>query len=218
MRFIYFHIFLLFLLFSDGIQAQKPLNNNTDYRQGLYTHINQFQQNKPGSLLSQLRNFDYELNTEENVLILSLETQKQLDSLFGKDVWGICVDGIPYVLTADSQKGRPYFVKLHVIGKLCYFYYKAFRDKEVTMYVHNPFTGEKIGQKNITNKELVAVQRILHFDTGETTDFNLSNMQAWTKDDAGLNKSLMEMKKSEVEEKLFKTLLIYNDRNPVYSK
>ena len=86
------------------------------------------------------------------------------------------------------------------------------------MYVHNPYTGEKIGQKNITNKELVAIQRILHFETGETTDFNLANMQAWTKDDAGLNKSLMEMKKSEVEDKLFKTLLIYNDRNPVYSK
>ena len=152
MRYIYFHIFLSFLLFSNGIQAQKPLNNNTDYRQGFYTHINQFQQNKPAALLSQLRNFDYELNAEENVLILSLETQKQLDSLFGKEIWGICVDGIPYILTQDSQKGRPYFVKLHVIGKLCYFYYKAFRDKEVTMYVHNPYTGEKIGQKNITNK------------------------------------------------------------------
>ena len=84
------------------------------------------------------------------------------------------------------------------------------------MFVHNPYTGERIGSRNIINKELVAVQRILHFQTGETTDFNLTNMRTWTEDDAGLHKSLIEMKEKDVEEKLFKTLLIYNDRNPIY--
>jgi hypothetical protein len=86
------------------------------------------------------------------------------------------------------------------------------------MYVHNPYTGERIGKKNISNRNLEFIQKILHFDSGEITDFNFDNFLNWSKDDLGLYKSLSEIKSEEREGKLFKSLLIYNDRNPVYIK
>jgi hypothetical protein len=84
------------------------------------------------------------------------------------------------------------------------------------MYVHNPYTGERVGKKTVTNRDLVFIQKILHFQTGESIDFNYDNLKSWTSDDKGLHKSLIDMKTEERETKLFKTLLIYNDRNPVY--
>jgi hypothetical protein len=85
------------------------------------------------------------------------------------------------------------------------------------MYVHNPYTGERIGKKTVTNRDLVFIQKLLHFQTGENIDFNFENLKLWTVDDKGLQKTMQEMKAEEKESKLFKTLLIYNDRNPVYS-
>lgn len=211
----------LFLLFFAGAflgnAQQSPFNNNATFANGVYLRIDDFKKNKP-TLEIEASKLQYDLNAEENVLILKPETQKMLDSIASGQVWGLCINQIPYIRTEDLQDGRPYFVRIHVVGKLSYFYYKAFREKEVTMYVYNPYTGEKMGQKSITNRELVFIQRLLHFQTGETTDFNYENLKNWTADDGGLSKSLGEMKAEEREGKLFKTLLIYNDRNPVYAE
>jgi ribosomal 50S subunit-associated protein YjgA (DUF615 family) len=84
------------------------------------------------------------------------------------------------------------------------------------MYVHNPYTGERIGKKTVTNRDLVFIQKLMHFQSGENIDFSFDNFKAWASDDKGLLKSIEEMKNEEKESKLFKTLLIYNDRNPVY--
>jgi len=206
-------LFLLLLFLSLNIKAQQ-LNNSFPFKDGIYRQFDGFKKNNAvqNEILNKL---SFELNPDENVLMFKAESQKKLDSLTVGQYWGVCINQIPYFKTSDLLEGRPYFVRLHLIGKISYFYYKAFREKELTMYVHNPYTGEKIGQKNITNRDLVFVQRMLNFQSGETIDFTFENVLKWTKEDTGLAKSLKEMKTNEKEEKLFKTLLIYNDRNPV---
>jgi len=197
------------------LSAQSPVGNNYLFKSGVYTSFSEFNSDSPAfdSFFTRLQ---YDLNSEENILILKPESQLLLDSIFGKQVWGLCLNNVPFISTDDKQDGRTYFVKLHVIGKLSYYYYKAFREKEVIMYVHNPYTVERIGKKTVTNRDLVFVQKLLHFQSGENIDFNFDNFKSWTADDKGLQKSLSEMNAEERESKLFKTLLIYNDRNPVY--
>lgn len=197
------------------LSAQEAFNTSLAFNNGVYTDIADFRANSP-QLDSLASNLQYDLNAEENILILRPESQKLLDSLVTSNIWGLCVASVPYIRTEDNQDGRYYFVKMHVIGKLSYYYYKAFREKEVIMYVHNPYTGEKIGKKTVSNRDLVFIQKLLHFHTGESIDFNFDNFKDWTKDDKGLQKSIEEMKTEERENKLFKTLLIYNDRNPVF--
>jgi hypothetical protein len=212
-----FQLFLVFIIFFSPLTAQnEPLTSNFLFNDGLYTNFSEFSSNKPSILIDPSK-LKYDLIGEENVLILKPESEAMLDSLVSGTAWGICIGQVPYIRTDDKQDNRLYYVKLHVVGKLSYFYYKAFREKEVTMFVHNPYTGERIAKKSITNRDLVFIQRLLHFQTGETIDFNYDNLKAWTTDDKGLSKSLDEMKPEEREGKLFKTLLIYNDRNPVYA-
>ncbi len=210
---IFFQIFFVFWVVN--LNAQDPVNNKYIFKNGIYQVFDEFKSDKPFHD-STISNLNYDLNAEENILILTSESQIIIDSIFGNKIWGICVDGQPYIRVNDHQNGRPYMIKLHVVGKLSYFYYKAFREKEVVMYVHNPYTGEKIGKKSVTNRDLVFIQRLLHFYSGETIDFNYENLKLMSADDVGLLKSLEEMKPEERENKLFKSLLIYNDRNPVY--
>jgi len=124
--------------------------------------------------------------------------------------------GIPYIKTEETNGPYVYFSKLHVIGKICYYYYKAFREKEVWMQVHNPYSGELIGRKSIKNKELVFVEHIFKHEDGISFSFNYENLFSLSSDDVGLKKSMLELKIDEKQTKLFKTLLIYNDRNPIY--
>jgi hypothetical protein len=208
-------LFFLVGLVPFSVFAQLPVGNNYPFKSGVYTSFNEFSADTP-TLDSIFTKMQYDLNAEENILILKPASQSLLDSLTQKKIWGLCLNNVPYIKTDDKQEGRPYFVKLHVIGKLSYYYYKAFREKEVIMYVHNPYTGERIGKKTVTNRDLVFIQKLLHFQSGENIDFNFDNFKSWTADDKGLQKSLSEMSGEERESKLFKTLLIYNDRNPVY--
>ncbi len=210
--------FLLLTLGLSNAKAQNRFSNNFPFTQGIYLQFEDFRYNQPACDFSRLSDLSYVLSNEGDLLVFNEKTQKDIDSIYGKNIWGVCINEIPYIRTDDKQDGRPYFVKLHVVGKISYFHYRTFREKELIMYVHNPFSGEKIGERKITNKEFVSVERILHTQTGETTNFNLENLRLWTQDDPGLNRSLMEMQPNEAEEKLFKTLLIYNDRNLVYIK
>jgi hypothetical protein len=209
-------LFLSFLGFQ-SIAQPTALTNNYSFKNGIYLRFEDFKKDA-SSKNNIIDSLQYDLNAEENILILSALSQKLLDSLIPDKIWGLCINQIPYIRTEDQQDGRFYFVKLHVLGKISYYYYKAFREKEVIMYVHNPYTGERIGKKNISNRNLEFIQKILHFDSGEITDFNFDNFLNWSKDDLGLYKSLSEIKSDEREAKLFKSLLIYNDRNPVYIK
>lgn len=204
------------ILCSLSLQAQSPFSQKASLQAGVYANFNELKSNQPSIQVSSLTNFDYDLNAEKNILILSQEAQNELNQLLENPIWGLSIDNNAYIRTQDKENGRYYFVKLHIMGKISYYYYKAFRDKIVTMYVHNPYTGERIGERNITNKERVSVERILHFDTGESVDFSQQNLTNWTKDDRGLNKSIKALDKGELEDKLFKSLLIYNDRNKVY--
>ncbi len=211
-------ILLLSVIFflGNAATAQNVFNSKASLKAGCYTSFQELKRNQPYLSLDELTNFDYVLNAEKNILILSQATQDELLEKLEHSFWGLSVDNVPYIRTQDQENGRYYFVKLHVMGKISYYYYKAFRDKIVTMYVHNPYTGERIGQRNITNKERVMVERMLHFESGESVDFNHNNLKEWTKDDPGLYKSIKSLTKEELEEKLFKSLLIYNDRNKVF--
>ena len=209
-------LFFLAGIFPIMLFGQQPVSNNYPFKTGIYISFADFSNDNP-VLDSFMSSVQYDLNAEENILILKPESQSWLDSITNNQIWGLCINQTTYIKTDDKQDGRPYFVKLHVVGKLSYYYYKAFREKEVIMYVHNPYTGERVGKKTVTNRDLVFIQKLLHFQTGESIDFNFENLKSWTADDKGLQKSLTEMKEDERDGKLFKTLLIYNDRNPVYT-
>lgn len=213
---------LLCLVLSNWCSAQEQaLNNNFDFQEGFYSTAQEFSTNSPSLLLSNFNNLDYELDAEKNMLILSAAAQREIKQKMDTAPWGLAIAGNIFIKIQqndDKSANEIRFVKLHVIGKICYLQYKTFRTKMVMMQVHNPYTGEKVGQRQIANQELVTVKKMLDVKSGQLLDFTAENFRIWTKDDEGLRKSLNELSDRDLQKKLFKTLLIYNDRNSFYIK
>jgi hypothetical protein len=65
--------------------AQQPVANNYPFRTGIYSSFSDFSSDSPAfdSILNQLQ---YDLNSEENILILKSESQALLDSITNKEV------------------------------------------------------------------------------------------------------------------------------------
>lgn len=210
---------LLFLIHSIVIgfaQPSKdlPVSAQSTFQDGIYGHFKELKSNRPGRDLRSLPMLDYQLDADSNQVYLSPTAMQALPL---DSIWGICIKGVPYYKLAiqEGNQLKTHFIRLYVVGKIGYFYYKTFAKKTIQMNVYHPFTGKLMGSKDVVNRELVLVEKMLRWDTGETTDFNLANFRQWIADDSKLSKSFAEMPETEAASKIFKTLLIYNDRNPV---
>jgi len=58
----------------------------------------------------------------------------------------------------------------------------------------------------------------MNFETGETVDFTKRNFLKIIAGDKELTKAVEELQGTDIIDKLFKCLLIYDDRHPIYVK
>ena len=204
---------LLLLLFAGQQLAAQRLSQNTVFKTGVYRQWEDFKQNQPEQPLPDTSSWAKSLSPDGNLLLLSEASWEVLDAQ--GPIWGLSFRQQPYI-RVDQPKGPAYLVHLHVVGKISYYYYRYFKEHELPMTIYDPFSGQAVGQKTIINKEPSSKERILQFETGEQANFNYENLHAWIQDDPGLLQSLEALKAEEYEDKLFKILLIYNDRKAVY--
>ncbi|MDC0230427.1 hypothetical protein OAK19_00540 [Aureispira] len=214
---------LLFLgcsLFLMSGTAQKKINKNYAFTDGVYSSHQEFKNNSPAFPLYRIPDFDYKLDGENNLLFLAEESIARLPESVIKsmdNIWGICVKGKPYLkINPQDKNGVIYFVRYYIIGRVCYFYYPSIVDKKVEMSVYSPYTGNKVAQKTVTNRARKLIKKIMLYNTGEIKACNSKNFKIWAKDDLRLMKTLNDMSEKEIESKLFKTIKIYNDRHPIY--
>lgn len=208
------------LILMETARAQVKFNNKYAFRNGFYTSFNDLKKDVPSHKLKTIPNLRYETDNEHNVLILteaSIEVLEKSPIQSLDNIWGICIRDKPYVkIQPKKEEEEVFFVKLHVLGKLSFLYYRTFQDVEVVMNIYNPYTGEKVAEKSVMNREPVLVEQIMDFETGRLYAYTSDSFKKQIKDDQELTETVNNMKAEELKEKLFKTLLIYNDRNPVY--
>lgn len=208
-------IFLLLGLTALPLLAQKTaLTDQFSFQDGLYFAHSDFRNNQPSAPLSRLGVEHFQLDFDENLLFWKdQERAPLLDSL-----WGLSVDGVPYIRVRKRlRKGeQTVFVRLQVLGNICYFYYQSMQDTIVQMNIYNPVTGGVVASKPVRNHHEVTYRRMLHFESGKVDNFERQALLRWVADDTGLYRTLAEMPPKEVEQRLFKSLLIFNDRNKVY--
>lgn len=135
-------------------------------------------------------------------------------------VWGLCLGGIPYVRVEEKEEkdGVVEFAGLQVRGKICYYTFEKEVTRMVVIKAYNPLTGHPFRSGEVPMKEIVLQERMLRFEDGATKVFNIENFLAWIQDDRQLWTTLKDMPAEEMKEKLFKSLLIYDDRQSVYVK
>ena len=211
---------LVLALTALGLQAQDStlLTKNFRFADGVYFSLSQLQANLPAYPLDSVEmryitNPQTSLTQVDAILLNSGKQALPLDS-----VWAVCLDGVPSVRVPSNEINRtlPNFAALKLRGKICYFTYPDYRKKKVRVAAYNPLTGRPFRQGTVEREQEVIVEKMMHFQTGEVTDFNLENLLAWIQDDQLLVETLTELPQEEQDEKLFKSLLIYVDRNPAF--
>ncbi len=200
-------------------QNGPALNNYHRFRDGLYTTLADFQKDVPRWHFGQIAPVEYWINADSNELHLAYKIpvadqhpQPLLDSL-----WGVSLFGIPYVRVArDESRTKVIFARLHVVGKLCYLYYEGVELQTFDMKVYHPITGDVLSSHPVQNRVRVVKQMFLRAESGELSDFTPENFARLIADDPQLLRTLESLSAPEAREKLFKMLLIYNDRHPFY--
>jgi len=201
------------------MKGQKRIDSKFMFEDGVYQTHQDFKTNQPTFALHEIPVFDYKLDGEKNLLFLSDKSIDQLAKSKVKsldNIWGLCIKGRPYMkVTPNNNKEQVYFVRYYILGSICYLYYPVFQEKTVEMFVHNPYTGDKVGSKTIVNKEKTFIKKLMVFETGELVDYNGANFLRLINKDKRLVKTLKGLTEEQISEKLFKSIRIYNDRNPL---
>jgi len=197
----------------------EMLTKNFKFEDGIYTSFEQFQQNEPDYYWEEVK---ANLFSNPQTFITQVEyIIYHQDTISMDSIWGLAIGGLPYIRLEDEmvKKGMTKFAALRLRGKICYFDYEIEKDVEYEISAYNPLTGKPFRSAMVARKENVMHAKILQFETGLMQDFTANNFMAWIKDDdKELYNSIKELTPAEANEKLFKCLLIYVDRNEVYLK
>ncbi len=212
---------LSFLLCSACVAGQADsvlVTKNFKFHDGVYASFAEFQRNRPTWPWDSL----YVVSaTNPNTFLTQVEhirhkngTSIPLDSL-----WGIVIGGIPYVRLPKGATPKPLtaFAGLRLRGIICYYAYEDVEERTYEIQAYNPVTGVPFRKGKVKNLEPIRKEFMLHFRTGQTAEFTRENLVHWIADDTRLAEAVAALPEAELEEKLFKGLLIYVDRYPVFT-
>ena len=210
----YKYIWVMVLVFVAGYSSEAQndsvrLTKDFAFADGIYLSARSWQQNQPDRALPD----DWNPIINPRTGMLRLRARVAVDS-----VWGIAYAGVPYVrLAADSiQSPLPTFAGLKVRGKICYYSYETTRTDSIPFAVYNPQYGYAFRRAKVERTRPVLLERMLHFETLKTLPFNRNNLLAWTEDDREIYRTIEWIEEWELGDKLYKALLVYDDRNEVF--
>ena len=220
-----FLLIIVFAFFLVDVSAQEDtliLTKNYRFNDGVYLSFESFQYNTPDYKWDQLKtnlvtNPQTFVTQIQYVFIKTEEGEIPMDL---NDIWCVSLAGIPYVKLREEEakKDMATFAGLQLRGKICYYSFEDYRMVEIPIHAYNPYTGRPFRSGIIERKKNLTFEKILNFETGETADLTLENLKKWIADDKKLLNTLNELSDEEAKDKLFKALLIYDDRNVVRIK
>lgn len=219
-------LFLLTLAFPAVFWAATPekdsvlLTKNFRFQDGVYPDFASFTHNQPLFDWNALES-DMVTSWDNKTLQVARVSIKQantdMDTIDLSEVWGLCLNGVPYIRLADTLKRNDawVFAALQVRGRISYYEFEVAVTEQVVVKAYNPVTGQPFREGKVPQKKVITQKMMLDFDSGVSLPFNKENFLDRIKNDAGLWQAVSEID-PEDQTKLFKSLLIYDDRNPVY--
>lgn len=182
---------------SKGKVDSVAYSKDYDFTEGIYLTIDQFKKNSPVPKSAIISNCP---KTEIDFLSQVL-SQKYLvfkDSVGNEhkmetsNIWGYCKNRVVYV--NGNIEYTNIFIKLSVIGKLCYF-----------------TNVDQVGSSIFFSKQLM-----INTNTNQILEFNVSNLEEILKTDTDLYNQFMKLKEFEKPNSIFIYLRKYNEKNPLY--
>lgn len=194
-----------------------PVNRDFLFTDGLYADLTDLQQNMPSRTLlgidgqMVLQQEDYSLKVEQLYPKGRPELAIDLNTISA-----IVIKGIPYLrVQQDTVLGFTEFSGLRVRGRLSYFTYEHNGQDSVLIKAYNPQTGRPFRQQKVVRPKKETRELVLNLATAEILDFTPENMELLMADDEQLLQTLQSLEEDEVESRLHRLLLIYDDRHPL---
>lgn len=221
MKYIYF---LFLTIVSPGLLAQSEnvaLSNSFKFHDGLFLNFEHFQQNQPVFSWREIK--ANMISTQAGIIKVEsfLVGDPRDNEIVPLDsVWGFSRNGVPYVqIPKDTGKVWDFatFVALRMVGKICLLTYEEEREILVSVKAYNPYNGQPFREGKVPQKEIVLQEKVIYFPSGELADLNRPTLMAWIKDDEELYQEFIALGPRLSPEELYETLLLYNERNRIYT-
>ena len=200
--------FLMFICTASG----QLLNGDFRFADGLYHTHEALLKNQP----------DLESDTSRYEIISSGSTGNLFAALKGDELISldhfdsilyIVENGRVYINADEDLRGLHRFVLLSVQGKIGLFERDYEEKVVVPIKAYNPLNGQPFRSGEIEKKVRTTVPYLLVFETGKFMPFTYRNFLGLISDDKELVNQVLEIDTEDRNEKLYKCLLIYNDRN-----
>ena len=188
-----------------------------EFEDGIYLNLSELKNNQPGLDWSEVTATYFtnpiSLNAEvENFKNKSTNTSLEMDKVFA-----FCKNGIPYInLNFVEKNGMNQFAGLQVRGSLGYYSIRKKEVEKIKIQAYNPLNGQPFRTGFVEKEKESTKEMIFKWEDGTTLDFNQKNMLELVAHDAPLLESIKELREWEIKEKLFKCLLIHNDRHSIF--
>ena len=209
-------ILLIIALISASILrglAQKKeaiVTKNFKFENGIYASFSDWQRNKPTYRWDSIET-TFAVNPVTFLMQMEALRFKKTGKTAAIDsIWGVVVDGIPYVRLPRHEIAKPTtcFAGFILRGAICYFQYETSVQTQVPITAYIPETGEPYITRNVSNKTPIIREKLMDYKTGTIIDLTLNNFKKLITDDKDLLVTVNELKPNEIKEKLFKCILI----------
>lgn len=211
----------LFCLLSIPLSAQQDsmmLDKSFEFADGVYLSFEAFRANEPSyewkEVEAKVASTPGSFSAQADFIIAKASG----DTLSRADIWGISLNGLPYVCLKKEEAGdRPIkFAGMKVRGRISLYEYETEQTEWVEIAAYNPLTGKPFRRGKVSKSVTTTHQYLLDLTTGKVKPYNRDSLLGLIEDDQQLWRTVKELSKEEVGEKLYRCLLIYDDRNPIY--
>ena len=194
------------------------LDNSFVFADGLYGSFDALKNNTPTHTWEEVYAQLFANPQTFVARLLSLDHRDQRTLLVADSLWGIVLEGVPYVrVPADAHfgKGTP-FVGLKIRGRLAYYTWESRREEEVEIRAYNPLNGRPFRTGRVRKEIPVFYEQLLHFTDGHIEPFTINTVLAAIQSDTKLHRTLAELPEKEAWDQLYKMVQVFDDRNPFY--
>jgi hypothetical protein len=211
-------LFLLLLASVTASFAQRVLNQDFKFTDGLYQHIQDFKKDAPSFFWK-----EYEGIWSYNTKLKCYQVEKifkknEPDKQIQDSLWGFSIRGVPYIRISPDSCGRPLtiFAEIAVRGVINAFSYEKEHKELIPMRAYNPLTGNVFRKGLIQRNATTLEKRIFNLNENLIIPYDPLILKQWMDRDKEILRALNLATEEEYQEKLVRAMMVFNQRYPFF--
>lgn len=203
----------MIFMFVSGLSIQaQVLNGEFRFENGFYLSHESLINNQP-NIAPDTNKFEIISSGTTGNLFAALKGEQLMSLDHFDTILYIVEEGKVYINADEDLRGLHRFVLISVQGKIGLFERDYEEKVIVPIKAYNPLNGQPFRQGEIEKKVRTSVPYLLEFETGRFMPFTYRNFLGMIEDDKDLVDQVLAINTEDRNDKLYKCLLIYNDRN-----